>query len=75
MTGQYGVPAGERTLGWGFWTRSDGTTILRQNGDNPGFKHSVVVAPAAGEAVVVLTNGEGGTLLTNELAARFRSTD
>lgn len=74
-TGPYGVPDGGRTLGWGFWSREDGTTVLHQNGDNPGFKHTVLVAPAAGEAVVVLTNGEGGAALTDEVAARFRSTD
>ncbi len=75
MTGPYGVPAGARTLGWGCWSRVDGTIVLHQNGDNPGFKHLALVDPAAGEAIVALTNGEGGLAFTDELAARFRSTD
>lgn len=75
MTGPYGVPGGGRTLGWECWSRADGTIVLHQNGDNPGFKHVALVAPATGEAVVALTNGEGGLALTDELSARFRSTD
>ncbi|TDU84087.1 CubicO group peptidase (beta-lactamase class C family) [Kribbella voronezhensis] len=74
-TGPYGVPQGGRTLGWGCWSRADGTIVLHQNGDNPGYKHLALVDPAAGEAVVALTNGEGGLAFTDQLAARFRRTD
>jgi hypothetical protein len=69
MTNPY---AGARTLGWGWWARDDGTAVLWQNGDNPGFKHLVMVAPEAGEATILLTNGEGGEAITDQAAVRFR---
>jgi CubicO group peptidase (beta-lactamase class C family) len=66
-------PEGGRTLGWGWWPRPDGATVLSQNGDNPGFKHLVLVAPGAGEAMIVLTNSDAGLAITAETAVRFRS--
>jgi hypothetical protein len=64
--------AGGRTLGWGWQPRDDGTVVLWQNGDNPGIKHLVLVAPAAGEAMILLTNGENGEVLTDEGRRKFR---
>ena len=67
------LPDGGRTLGWGWWRGGDGRRVLWQNGDNPGFKHLVLVAPSAGQAVVVFTNGENGLTITDETADWFRA--
>ncbi|GAA1572571.1 hypothetical protein GCM10009789_27660 [Kribbella sancticallisti] len=64
---------GGRTLGWGWWSRSDGQQVLWQNGDNPGFKHLVLVTPSAGEALVVFTNGDAGLAITDAASAWFRA--
>ena len=74
LTDSYAVlPDGGRTLGWGWWPGGEGRRVLWQNGDNPGFKHLVLVAPSAGQAVVVFTNGDSGLTITDETAEWFRA--
>lgn len=47
-------------LGWGLNDGGNGDPIFWQWGDNPGFKAFAAGSPAAGTAVVVLTNGDNG---------------
>lgn len=64
------LPGYGRTLGWAF-AESDVGDVLWQHGDNPGFKHVAALRPATGEAIVVLTNDDGGQPLYRDLCRDF----
>jgi hypothetical protein len=44
-------------LGW-FTADVHGVHLVYHNGENPGFRAAVVLAPSSKAGVVVLTNGE-----------------
>jgi hypothetical protein len=54
-------------LGW-FTADVRGVHLVYQNGENPGFRAAVVLAPSAKAGVVVLTNGESKPFV--EMTAR-----
>lgn len=74
------LPGHGRTIGWAFDASStDGSSskgdVLWQHGDNPGFKHVAAVRPATGDALLVLTNDDGGQLLYRQLCREFLHID
>ena len=44
-------------LGW-FTGEYRGVRLVYHNGANPGFRAAIILAPSAGDGVVLLTNGE-----------------
>jgi hypothetical protein len=54
-------------LGW-FTADVRGVHLVYHNGENPGFRAAVVLAPSSRAGVVVLTNGESKDFI--EVAAR-----
>ncbi|MBB1059543.1 serine hydrolase domain-containing protein [Marilutibacter spongiae] len=50
-------------LGWRV-SEVEGATVLSHDGREPGVRTQVYVAPASGDGLVILTNGDNGELLT-----------
>lgn len=62
-------------LGVGLEEMEDGRTLFWHWGDNPGFKNFVVGDPAAGRAVVVFTNANGGRSVYERVVRDRTGTD
>ena len=66
--------------GLGFQLEGSGAAFrFRHSGDNPGYKAVMIVFPATGQGAVIMTNGDGGERLANEIllsiAAAYRWPD
>lgn len=57
-------------LGWGI-ERTAADVHLWQWGNNPGYRAFVMVVPSSGDALVMLTNGDGGLKLAEPLVQDF----
>jgi CubicO group peptidase (beta-lactamase class C family) len=54
--------------GLGFQLEGSGRAFrFRHSGDNPGYKAVMIVFPATGQGAVIMTNGDGGERLANEI--------
>jgi CubicO group peptidase (beta-lactamase class C family) len=55
---------------WGLGFQLEGSERafrFRHSGDNPGYKAVMIIFPAMGQGAVIMTNGDGGERLANEI--------
>lgn len=67
MTRPAPATGGSRGLGFRLESLDDGTRVARHSGSNRGWRSDLVILPGEGWAIAVLTNGDGGDAVAEDV--------